>query len=109
MAIELPRAIADYFAADAGLSAEATAACFTHAAVVKDEGYTYTGRDAIRRWKDESSAKYTYTAQPISLANEDGRTVVTSHLVGNFPGSPIDLRYFFTLDGDKIAELEVIP
>jgi|GEM_PF-3551055 len=30
MAIELPRAIADYFAADAGLSAEAVAECVTH-------------------------------------------------------------------------------
>ena len=109
MTIELPKAIADYFAADAGLSAEATAACFTQAAVVTDEGHTYAGRDAILQWKEESSAKYTYTAEPISLANEDGRTVVTTHLVGDFPGSPTDLRYFFTLDGDKIAELEVIP
>jgi len=109
MAIELPRAIADYFAADAGLSAEAIAACFTQAATIKDEGNTYTGRDAIRRWKDESSAKYTYTVEPISIADEGGRTVVTSHLVGDFPGSPTVLRYFFALDGEKIAELEVIP
>jgi hypothetical protein len=32
---------------------------------------------------------------------------VTSHLVGDFPGSPVDLRYFFVLDGDKIASLEI--
>jgi hypothetical protein len=109
MAIELPTAIADYFAADKDLSSEAIAACFTQAAVVKDEGNTYTGRDAVRRWKDESSAKYTYTGEPISIAEEGGRTVVTSHLVGDFPGSPTDLRYFFVLDGEKIAELEIIP
>ena len=34
---------------------------------------------------------------------------MTSHLEGDFPGSPLDLRYFFTLDGDKIAALEIIP
>jgi hypothetical protein len=35
--------------------------------------------------------------------------VVTSRLIGNFPGSPVDLRFFFELEGDKIASLEVIP
>lgn len=109
MTITLPKPIADYFAADQGVDAGAIAACFTPAAIVQDEGHTYAGREAIRRWKDESSAKYTYTAEPISIANEDGRTVVTSHLVGDFPGSPVDLRYLFVLADDKIAELEVIP
>ena len=109
MAIELPRAIAAYFSADAGLNAEAVAACFPQAAVVKDEGHTYAGRDAIRRWKDESSAKFTYTTEARSLASEGSRTIVTCRLVGDFPGSPTNLRYFFVLQGDKIAELEVIP
>jgi hypothetical protein len=26
---------------------------------------------------------------------------------GNFPGSPVELRYVFTLDGEKIARLEI--
>lgn len=109
MMIELPKPIAGYFEADAGLSAEAIAACFTPAAAVKDEGHTYTGRDAIRRWKDESSAKYSYTSEPFSIVEEEGRIVVASHLAGDFPGSPVDLRYVFVLDGEKISELEVIP
>jgi len=109
MAIDLPNPIAGYFEADKGQSAETIAACFTPAAVVKDEGHTYTGRDAIRRWKDGSSVKYTYTAEPFSIADEDGRIVVASHLTGDFPGSPIDLRYVFTIDGAKISELEIKP
>ncbi len=109
MTIELPRPIADYFAADARQSSEAVAACFSEAAVVRDEGHIHAGREEIRRWKHESSTKYTYTAEPVSFASEGDRSVVTSHLVGDFPGSPTDLRYFFVLDGDKIAELEVIP
>ena len=75
MAIELPKPIADYFEADKGPSAEAIAACFTSAAVVRDEGHTYAGRDAIRRWKNESSAKYTYTGEPFSIADEDGCSI----------------------------------
>ena len=34
---------------------------------------------------------------------------ITSRLTGNFPGSPVNLRFFFGLDGDKIASLEIIP
>ena len=45
----------------------------------------------------------------LAVAEDDGRTVVSSHLVGNFPGSPVDLRYAFRFDGDRIAELEIAP
>jgi hypothetical protein len=34
--------------------------------------------------------------------------VVTCRLEGNFPGSPVNLRFFFKLSGDKIQDLEVI-
>jgi isoquinoline 1-oxidoreductase beta subunit len=50
-----------------------------------------------------------YTSEPFACEAKDGKIVVTSHLVGNFPGSPVDLRYFFKLEGDKIASLEIIP
>jgi hypothetical protein len=49
------------------------------------------------------------TSEPFSCAEKEGKTVVTSHLVGNFPESPVDLRFFFKLEGDKIASLEIIP
>jgi hypothetical protein len=88
MAIELPKPIVGYFEAHKGRSAEAIATCHTPAAVVKDVGQAYTGRDAIRRWKVGSSAKYTCTGEPFSIADEDGRIVVASHLVGDFPAVP---------------------
>ncbi len=109
MAIDLPTPIAAYFAADKGRDAQAVSRCFTEDAVVMDEGHTFVGRDTIRRWMAESSAKYTYTAEPIALESAGERTVVTAHLTGNFPGSPVNLRYFFHLDGEAIAALEIIP
>ena len=109
MSIELPSAIAAYFSADKKGNAQAISECFTQDAIVVDEGNTYTGRDAIRQWMANASTQYTYTVEPFSLTEEGDRTVVTSHLVGNFPGSPVDLRYLFVLDGDKIANLEIIP
>jgi ketosteroid isomerase-like protein len=107
MTLELPKPIAAYFDADAK-DREAVALCFTDDATVVDERTTYTGRDAIRRWKAESSAKYTYVSEPLAITVEGDRTVVTSRVTGNFPGSPVDLRYFFVLDGDLIAELEIV-
>ena len=106
--LNLPEPIAAYFAADR-LDGDAVARCFTTDAVVKDEGHTYAGIEAITNWKTDTSRKYTYTSDPIACAQENGQTVVTSHLVGNFPGSPVDLRYFFRLERGKIVRLEVKP
>lgn len=109
MTIELPRTIAAYFEADRGKDAQAVAWCFAEGAVVKDEGHTYTGIEAIRQWKADTSTKFTYTVEPFAIAVDGERTVVTSHLAGDFPGSPTDLRYFFVLAGEKIADLEIVP
>ena len=108
MTLDLPKPIAAYFTADTGDS-EAVAQCFTKNAVVKDEGHTYHGRAAIKQWKSDASAKYQYTSEPIACDRKDGKIIVTSQLVGNFPGSPVNLRFFFELEGDKIASLEIIP
>lgn len=104
--ISLPTPIAAYFAADME-DGEAVARCFTDTAIIKDEGHTYTGREAIRAWKTEASSKYSYVSEPQAIAADGERTIVTSRLTGNFPGSPVDLRFFFLLDGDKIAQLEI--
>lgn len=104
----LPAPIASYFAADSG-DGEALSRCFTETATVTDEGRTHEGRAAIKHWKTDAAAKYEYTCEPIACEELNGKTVVTSHLVGNFPGSPVDLRFFFKLEGEKIASLEIIP
>jgi len=104
----LPKPIAAYFAADSG-DGEAVSRCFTENAIVKDEEHTHKGRVAIKAWKSDTSAKYQYTSEPFACEEKDGKIAVTSHLVGSFPGSPVDLRYFFKLEGDKIASLEILP
>lgn len=105
MSLELPNPIAAYFAADS--NSEAVAQCFTDNAVVKDDGHTYNGPAAIKDWVEDYSQKYTATTEPLRSEEQDGKTVVTSRVTGNFPGSPVDLRYFFGIEGDKIAYLEV--
>ena len=106
MTIDLPRPIANYFQADKGDS-EAIVTCFSDEAVVKDEGQTHTGLDAIKQWKANASTKYTYTVEPQSLRENAEQTIVTGLVTGNFSGSPVNLQYAFTLDGDKITSLEI--
>ncbi|WP_421578751.1 nuclear transport factor 2 family protein [Shinella sp. M31] len=107
MTIQLPKAIQAYFEADRTGSPDAVAAAFTENGIVKDKGKTYHGRDAIREWMVEAGQLYTYTVDPFFIGTESGKTQVTAHVAGTFPGSPIDLRFFFVLAGDKVAELEV--
>lgn len=108
MPLSLPKPIEDYFAADATDGA-AIATCFTANAVVIDEKKTHTGREAIAAWKAEASAKYDYVAEPVAIDEQGDRVIVTAKVSGNFPGSPVDLRYAFALSGDAIARLEIVP
>jgi hypothetical protein len=104
--LNLPEPIAAYFAADK-LNPEAIARCFTAQAVVKDEGRTHTGTDAIKAWKAAASNAYTYTVNPFSLDQKGSSHAVRSRVTGNFPGSPIDLQYDFRLERGLIASLEI--
>jgi len=106
--IDLPAPVAAYFAADA-TGAEAVAQCFADDAVVIDERREHRGRTAIARWKAETSAKFRYTVDRLGAQVSGNQTTVTGRVTGDFPGSPVDLRYRFTVEGDKIARLEIAP
>src|SRR5258705_4510199 len=106
--LDLPEAVAAYCAADKR-DGEAVLRCFTKRAIVKDEGHTRSGLAAIKGWKAAASAKYSYTSAPFAVEQKDGRYIVTSRLTGNFPRSPVDLRYAFRLERGKIALLEITP
>ena len=108
MTLALPEPIAAYFTADKG-DGDAVSQCFTENAVVVDEGRTYRGRAAIKQWEADASARYEYTSEPFACEQQDGKFVVTSRLAGNFPGSPVNLRFFFGLEGDRIVSLEIMP
>jgi hypothetical protein len=102
----LPKPIAAYFQADRH-GGDAVSRCFTKNAVVRDEGHTHTGLAAITAWKTAASARYSYTSEPLAVEQKDGRYIVTCRLTGNFPGSPIELRYAFGVERGKIASLEI--
>ena len=68
MSMDLPAAIAAYFARSSAHDADACAACFTDDAVVRDEGRERQGKAAIRGWMAEVSEKYRHTVEVIGVA-----------------------------------------
>jgi ketosteroid isomerase-like protein len=107
MVAKVPAAIAEYFAAHNGDDAGRVAACFTEDATVRDEGRDFQGREAIRAWAADTQRKYRFRADLKTVEKAADRAVVTARLSGNFPGSPVDLRYRFRLVGAAIAALEI--
>jgi hypothetical protein len=104
----LPEPIEAYFEADRR-GGYAVARCFTNDGTVMDERKIHTGLAAIEAWKAATSAKYSYVVEPFALERRDGKYIVTSRVTGDFPGSPVDLRYTFTLERGKITSLEIKP
>ena len=80
---------------------------FTGAAIVMDEGQERRGLAVIREWMEETTGKYGVTVEVFDVAETTGNTMVTGRVFGNFPGSPVDLRYAFIRDGEKIVRLEI--
>ena len=108
MSVELPQPTAAYIAGSNAHDADACAACFTDRAVVRDEGREMQGTAAIRQWMDAAIKRYGHAVEVVTFAEADGKTIVTGRVSGNFPNSPVELRYAFTLAGEKIAYLEIV-
>ena len=107
MSLTLPEPVTNYLAAVEAKDTDMLAVCFADDALVHDEGRDYRGLDAIRSWKEETQSKYNYVIEPLD-ASVGGKTVkLRARLRGDFPGSPVDLDFKFTLANDKIKTLEI--
>lgn len=104
----LPDVLDRYFKAQNAHDIDAMVACFAPDAVVRDEGHTHAGTDAIRAWKAGTSAKYRVAATPLESRPEGDGTIVIVKVAGTFPGSPGNLTYRFGFSADgRIGALEV--
>ena len=99
--------VANYIAAANAQDIEAVMANFSEGAVVRDEGQDRQGIAAIRRWAVEVSKKYRASVETLNATQAEGKTILMGRVSGDFPGSPVELRYVFTLNGGKIERLEI--
>lgn len=107
MTIQLHESIRTYFEISNGATDASLADCFTPDALVFDEGGRHQGLDAIYLWKQAARKKFDYSVEPLSASKDGGHVVVVANVVGNFPGSPLQLTHSFQLDGGKICLLEI--
>jgi hypothetical protein len=107
MPVELPAPIAAYIDAENSHDIEALALCFSENGTVRDEGRTIQGLAAIKHWKAETAKKYRHTMEPLACKPGGDKIAVTNRLAGNFPGSPIELEFVFTLENEKISSLDI--
>jgi hypothetical protein len=104
MNIELPPVIAAFFHATNTREFADFLSLFTAEAHVNDEANDYYGAE-IAAWIDRATAETKPTADVTDITRDGGQFVVTAGVSGNFPGSPVQLLYYFTLMDDKIAKL----
>lgn len=105
--MQIPEPFAGYVAAQNARSVDAMLAYFTEDAVVRDERQEHRGTSSIRGWMEETMAKYHPTLEVLDVGTVNDKVVLSVSVSGTFPGSPIRLRYDFTLDRDRIARLEI--
>ncbi|MCC6232140.1 MAG: nuclear transport factor 2 family protein [Verrucomicrobiales bacterium] len=105
----LPDPIARFFQAHNTGMTERVMDLFTTDAVVSDEAHEYRGA-AIKSWMDDAIAKYRPLHAEVAGVVPTGiQTIATAQVSGNFPGSPVLLRYQFTVRDGKIATLSIAP
>lgn len=63
----------------------------------------------IADWIARATADAKLTANVPAITRNGDPFVVTAQVSGNFPGSPVQLRYYFTLKDSKIATLLIKP
>jgi len=107
MSPHLPEPLGAYFAAGNGRDISRIAGCFTEDARVLDEGEWRTGRDEIARWAREAREKYDFRSTPLAVEGPADEPLVTARVEGNFPGSPVELRYRFAIRDGLIASLGI--
>lgn len=106
--MNIPKVVSDLIEAQNNSDSKAFSELFSETAVVKDEGYTYEGKDAVKKWIEAANEKYAPQIKPVKVEHEESKIIVSMEASGNFGGSPIVLKYYFGLEEEQITDLEIL-
>lgn len=109
MTLSLPDAVSTCFDIINGGDLTRVNECFRPDATVTDENQSHQGLNAIETWQRETRQAFTYQAEPLEAAVENGVLNIRARLTGNFPGSPVRLDHLFVLQQGQIQSLEIKP
>jgi ketosteroid isomerase-like protein len=105
--VDLPTPVREYFDSRNAFDAAAALAQFGDDAFVEDENVERRGRDSIRKWIEETQAKYHPRFEAQAAEQMGDNLVVTTLVSGTFPGSPLSIDHAFVLSGEKISRLVI--
>lgn len=105
--MKMPAPVQAYFDADRSADGACPAGAFAPDAVVRDEGRSHTGREAIVAWWRAAKAEYRHRSEPCEILEEGATTTILARVTGRFPGSPALLTFAFRLDDGRIGALEI--
>jgi hypothetical protein len=104
---ETTRQLIDRYFALAPVGGDAYFAQFADDVVVEDEGKLRHGIGEVRAWRTEVPP-VTYTVREVT--EDDGAYAAVAAIAGDFPSSPVDLRFGFRFGPDgRITELTIRP
>lgn len=102
--MNLPKVIDDLLKAQDTYDSIAYSSCFSEAAVVFDEGKKHKGRIEIESWIAKANEEYKTVMKP--LLYDETKSILAAEISGNFPGSPIILKYHFEIVDGLIQSLK---
>jgi len=105
--MKLPKLIADLIAAQDKYDSKAFAENFSDNAIVHNEGKSYHGKTEIQQWNEVTNAKYQTKYEPLEVATEGDRIILTAKIPGTFAGSPALIKYHFETMNNKITSLHI--
>jgi ketosteroid isomerase-like protein len=86
---------------------------FAPDAIANDQMRHYAGREAIQAWLAKEIAGDRVTMFVTEILRHSGGVAVLAKVTGDYDKTglpdPLELRFYFTLAGDAIAQLVVIP
>ncbi|AQZ82865.1 SnoaL-like domain protein [Acinetobacter calcoaceticus] len=104
---DIPEVVSAYFNADQANDVDALNQIFSDSAIVEDENSLYRGIVEIRTWWLAMKEKYQYFLELIEVSNTDHISTVLTQVSGNFPNSPVKLKFQFTLENGKVVKLRI--
>lgn len=104
---DIPEVVSAYFDANQANDVDALNQIFSDSAIVEDENSLYRGIVEIRTWWLAMKEKYQYFLELIEVSNTDHISTVLTQVSGNFPNSPVKLKFQFTLENGKVVKLRI--
>jgi hypothetical protein len=109
MTMQIPPTAAAYVGSINDHDPAAFNALFADSAVVNDVGREFRGRAAIKDWSDREIFDAQVTLEVIDAADQDGASVVTTKVDGNFDRTglpdPVVIDHHITAEAGKIVGL----